>query len=128
MLDKRLQTILLDLLLAVQAQHLLHFQLYRQSVGIPSGLSRYHVAFHGAVSRDHILDDTGQHVSDVRLAVGCRRAVIKRIRLSLFALLDTLLENMVLSPELFCLLFSFNKIHICRNLLIHCSSSLSDSP
>ena len=40
--DERIQTILLDLFFSIQSQKFLYFQLYRQSVGIPSCFSRYH--------------------------------------------------------------------------------------
>ena len=57
--NKRIQTIFLDLFLSVQAKLLFHFQLHRKSVGIPSGLTGNHISLHGAVSGDHVLDDTG---------------------------------------------------------------------
>ena len=118
-LDERLQTILLNLLLAVQSQHLLYFQLNRKTVGIPSSLSRNHVALHRAVSRNHILDNTGQHMSDVRLAVCGRRSVIECIGRSLLTAVDTLLKNLLIFPELLNVLFTFHEIHVCRNFVVH---------
>ena len=109
-LDERLHTIGFDPLLAVQSQHLLYFQLDRKSMGIPAGLTGYHVTLHGTVSRDHVLDDTGQDVTDMGLAVGCRRAVIKGILRAVFSQFDTFFKDHVVSPELFDLLFTFNDV------------------
>ena len=127
-LDERLQTILLDLLLAIQAKHLLYFQLNRKSVGIPACLTRNHAAFHGAVTRDHIFDNTGQYVADMRLAVCGRRAIVEGVGRTLFAGIHTLLENVLIIPELFNFFLSLYKIHICRYFLIHaflCLQSLT---
>ena len=50
--DERIQAVLLDLLLAVQTQHLLDLQLYRKSVGIPAGLSWYLSLIHILINND----------------------------------------------------------------------------
>ena len=117
--DKRVQTVLLDLLLAVQPQCLLDLQLYRKSVGIPAGLSRYHIALHGAVSRNHILDDAGQHMADMGLAVGCRRSVVEGIGLAFLAAVHALLEDMVFIPELFNLFLTTDEIQVGGYFLVH---------
>ena len=80
------------------------------SVGIPSGFTRNHVAFHGAVTRDHILDNTCQHVSDMRFAVGGRRSVIEGVGFTLFAVFHTLFENVIVFPELFNFFFSLDEV------------------
>ena len=110
MLDKWLETVFLDLLLAVQPQHLLHFQFDWKSVGIPSGLSRHVASLHGTVSRDHILDNTGEDMADMRFSVGGWRAVIEGIGFSLFSVIDALLKNLVIFPEFFNFFFSRYKI------------------
>ena len=127
-LDERLKAILLDLLLAIQAKHLLYFQLNRESVGIPACLTRNHAAFHGAVTRDHVFDDTGQYVADMRLAVCGRRAIVEGVGRTLFAGIHTLLEDVLIIPKLFNSFLSLYKIHICRYFLIHaflCLQSLT---
>ena len=81
-------------------------------MGIPAGLSRHHVSFHGAVPRDHVLDDTGQHVADVRLAVGGWRSVIKCVGRTALSLFHTFLENVMVLPELRSLFFPFHEVQI----------------
>ena len=111
--DERLQTVFLDLVLSVQPERFLDLELDRQSVGIPPCLSRNHVSLHRAVARDHVLDDTCEHVSDMRFAVCCRRAVVEDVVRASLALFDTFLEDMVVIPELFNFLLTADKIHIC---------------
>ena len=110
LLDKRLQTVLLDLILSVQAQLLFHFQLDRKSVGIPAGLSWNHISLHGSVSGDHILKYTGLNMADMRFSVGSWRSVIKHIRLASFTHLDALFKNVFICPELFYFFFPFYKL------------------
>ena len=110
--DERIQAVLLDLLLAVQTQHLLDLQLYRKSVGIPAGLSRYHVALHGAVSGDHILDNTGQHMADMGFTIGGRRSVVEGVGLAFLAAVHALLENVIFIPELFNLFLTADEIQV----------------
>ncbi len=117
--DKRIQTVLLDLLLAVQSQKLLHLQFHRQSVGIPPRLAGHHIALHGAVTGDHILDHTGQYMSDMRLAVGRRRAVIECVRLPLLPGIHALSKDVIILPELTDFLLPVYKIEACVYFLIH---------
>ena len=117
--DKRLQAILLDLIFSVQSEGLLYLKLDRQAVGIPSCLSRNHVSLHRAVTRDHVLDDTCEHVSDVRFAICSRRTVVEDVVRASLTLFDTLLKDVVLIPELLDFLFPADKIHICGNFLVH---------
>jgi len=112
-LDEWFKTVFLDLILSVQSEHLLNFQLYRKTMRIPSCLSRNHITFHCAVSRNHILDNTGQNVSDMRLAIGCRRSVIENIIRASFFFIHTLLEDIFVIPEFFNFFFTLNKIHVC---------------
>ena len=119
MLDERLHTVLLDLLLTVETEHLLDFQLYRQSMRIPAGLSRNHLSLHRLVARNHILDNTGQHMTDVWLSVCCRRSVIESICLTFFAVLHALFKNILFFPEFFYFFFVFNNISVGRYLIVH---------
>ena len=117
--NKGLQPVLFYLVLAVQAQLLFHLQLYRQAVGIPAGLAGHHIALHGAVPGDHVLDDTGQHMPDMGLTVGRGGAIVKDIGRPLFAGLNALFKDMLLLPEGLYLLFLLHKVHIGRNALVH---------
>ena len=121
--DERLQTVLLDLLLAVQAEQLLDLDLHGQSVGVPAGLSRDLVALHGAVTRNHVLDDAGQDVADMRLSVGRRRSVVEHIGRTVLAVFDGLFENLLIIPEFLDFLLSPDKVEISRNFLVHVSLS-----
>ena len=83
LLNERLHTVFLDLLFSVQTKLLLYFKFYRKTVGIPSCLTRYHVTLHCTVSGDHVLDNTGQYMTDMRLAVCSWRSVIECVSRSL---------------------------------------------
>ena len=117
-LHERLDAVGFDLILTFDANLLLHFQFHRKSMGIPTGFTRHILAFHGMISRDHVLDHTGQHMPDMRLAVGSRRAVIEGICLSALSLLHALLKNPVLFPEFLRTLFTVNKIQIRLDLIV----------
>ena len=92
-------------------------------MGIPSGFSRNHIALHGTVSWNHILDNAGQYMANVGLSVGSRRSVIKHIRRSLFPALNTFFKDIFIFPKLFDFFLSLYKIHVCRYFLIHDASS-----
>ncbi len=110
--DKWLQAVLLDLFLAVQAQHLLHFQLHRKSVGVPAGFPGNHVSFHGPVSGDHIFDDSGEHMADMGLAVSRRGTVVKHVGGMAFPALDALLKDVFFLPELLDLFFPLHQVQV----------------
>ena len=74
-------TVLLDLILSVKAEELFHLNLNGETVSIPAGFAGDIVALHGAVSRNHILDDARKNVTYVRLAVCCGGTVIKGVNL-----------------------------------------------
>ena len=118
-INKGSQSVLLDLLFSVEAEFLLDFYLHRQTVCVPSRLTGDHLPFHGMIAWNHILDDTRQHMSDMRLAVGCRRAVIKDIALVSFSLFDTLLKDLILIPEFFDVVFTSHEIQVCRYRFVH---------
>ena len=118
-LNERLQTVLLNLLFAVQSQLLLNLQLHRQAVCVPSGLSRHHISLHGPVSGNHILDYTGLHMADMRLAVGSWRSVIKYIRPAALPHLDALFKDVLCFPEFLHFFFPFHKLKVCGDFVIH---------
>ena len=119
LLDERLDAVFLSLRLAVQAEHLLHFQLHRQAVGIPAGLAQHIIAFHRAVARDDVLDRARFHVADVRLAVGGRRPVEERKGGRAFAQLHRFLKDVLVAPEFDDFFLALGEVHVGRNLLIH---------
>ena len=86
---------------------------------IPSGFTRHIFSLHCLKSRDHILDRTRLHMTDMRLAVGGWWSVIERVSLALLALLHTFLEDVIVFPELSYLLFSVHKIQVRVYFVIH---------
>ncbi len=117
--DKRVEAVLLDLLLTVQSQQFLYFQFYGKSVGIPARLTGHHIALHCAVAGNHVLDDTCQYVSDMRFAVRRRRPVIEGVSGTFLAGVHTLLEDIVFLPKSAYFFFSVHKIQVRVNFLIH---------
>ena len=71
--DERLQTIFFDLIFTVQPQSFFLPPALPAVRGYPILLFSHLITFHGAVSGDHIFDNTGQYMADMRLSVGCRR-------------------------------------------------------
>jgi hypothetical protein len=65
-------------------------------VGIPARLARHLIALHGAVARDHILDDAREHVTDVRLTVGGGRAVIEGVSGAALSGFNASFKNLIL--------------------------------
>ena len=118
-LDKRLKTVFFYLLLAVDAEHLFNLKLNGQTVSIPARFTGNHIALHCAVSRNHILDNAGQNMADMGLAVCRGRSVIKSIGGAALSFLNAFLENMVFFPEIKHGFFSGDEIHIRRNLFVH---------
>ena len=60
-------------------QILLHAQLYREAVRIPSGLALHAITLHRFITTEKIFDRTSHHVMDARVAVSRGRAIIKNI-------------------------------------------------
>ena len=110
LLDERLHAVLLDLILAVESERLLHLKLHRQAVRVPSRFSKDALSLHRLVARQHVLDDARQHMTDVRLAVRRRRPIVEREILLACALVNRLLRDVVRFPEVFDLLLALNKI------------------
>ena len=124
--DERLEAILFDLLLAVEAELLFDFDLNGEAVGVPAGLAGNEVVLHGAVPRDHVLDDTGQDVTDVRFTVRGGRAVIEDVGRTA-VLLFGFLKDVRVVPELRDFVFTLHKIEVRGHFLIksHCVLLLS---
>ena len=117
--DKRRDTVVLDLILAVDADLLLDLELDRKTVGIPAGLTRYHRTLHRVESRNHILERARLDMADVRLTIRRRRAIVENVGWITLVLLDGLLEDMILSPELLDLALALYKVHVCINFSKH---------
>ena len=121
------QSVSFNLLFSVKAQKLFHFNFNRKTVGIPARFSRHHIALHCAVSRNHILDNTGENVSDMRFSVCSRRSVIESIGFSFLAVFHTFPENVVVLPEFLYFFFSLYKIKIRTDFLVHNDSFLPNN-
>ena len=119
MLDKRFKTVFFYLFLAVKSEELFNFKLNGQTVGIPTCLARNHIAFHCAVTRNHILDNAGQDVTYMRLAVRGRRAVIKYVWCAFGTAVNTFFKYLFVFPEFFYFLFFLYKIEVRRYFFIH---------
>ncbi len=92
--------VLLDLLLAVDPQTALDFELDGQAVAVPAGLARHAEAAHGLEAREDVLEDARQHVVRARAAVGRGRTLVERVERRVAAQLDALLEDALAAPEL----------------------------
>ena len=86
---------------------------------IPACFTWHIFALHGLESWNHILYGTCLNMSDVRLSVCCRRSIIECVCLSFFSVFHRFSEDIVLSPELLCLLLAFNEVHIGVNFVVH---------
>jgi hypothetical protein len=75
---KGLDAVFLDFGAAVQAEFLLHFDLDRQTVGVPAALALDTVALQGLVATEHVLDGAPQHVVYAGPAVGGRLVLRRR--------------------------------------------------
>ena len=112
LLDERLDAVRLDLLLAVDADLLLDFELDRQAVRIPASLPEDLLALHRSEARQHVLDDARQDMADMRLAVGRRRAIIEREGIAALTLVDCLLCDVVCFPEIADLFLALHEIQV----------------
>ena len=88
-------------------------------MGIPARLTGHIITLHGAVSGHHILDDTGQDVTDMRFAVCGRRSVIKGVGRYLLAVFHTLAEDVIVFPEFFSCFFALYEIHVRIDFVVH---------
>ena len=119
LLDERLDAVLFYLLLAVDAELLLHLQLHGQSVGVPTRFPADVEPFHGLVSRNDVLHDAREDMPYVRLSVRSGRTVIKIETLVTFVLFDAFFEYLVLFPEREDFLLALNEIQRSVNGFVH---------
>ena len=122
--DERLDAVIFNVLFVVEPESLFHFQLDGQAVGIPARLAQDVATLHGLVTGDDVLDDAGEDVPDVRLAVRRRGTVIKGKLLAPFALFHTLFKDAVFVPELHRFLFPSRKIHGRIHFFVHIAPPL----
>ena len=73
-------------------------------------------------SENHILNDTGLHMSDMRLAVCSRRPVIEHINGMSLILSNALVEDVIVLPELRRFLLALNEIQVGVYLVVHNTS------
>ena len=119
LLDEGLDTVGLDLRLAVQTQLLFHFQLHRKTVGVPPGLAQHILALHGLETRDQILDGAGLDMADMGTAVGGRRAVKERKAFRAVPAVEALFNDALFLPQAERFFFALHKLHVRWNLAIH---------
>ena len=88
-----------DVLLG-DSQFLLYSQLDGQTVGVPSGLALHHIALHGLVAAEEVLDGPRHHVVNSGKSVGRRWALIEYERIISLSGGDALMKNVILLPEM----------------------------
>ena len=125
LLNERFYAVFFYFRLTVDAEHFFHFQFNRQSVSIPPRFSQNVIALHCLVARNDVLHNARQDMSDMRFAVGRRRAVVKTEFGMSFVLFDAFLEDVVFFPKLQNLFFSFHEIEARVDFFIHNCSSVS---
>ena len=93
-----LNAVLLDVLLAVHSQLLLHLNLNRQSVGIPSGLSLNLESLHRLVPVNGVLQGSRHNVVNTWLAVCCRWSFEKDEAWAIFSFLYAAVQKINIFP------------------------------
>ena len=119
LLDEGFDAVSFDLGLAVQTEDLFDLQLNRQAMGIPAGLAQHVLALHGLEARNQVLDGAGLDMADVGTAVRRGRAIKESEALSAVTMVEALLDDVVLLPELQHRFFAFHKVHVRRYFAIH---------
>ncbi len=122
-----LDAVLLDLVLAMDAEFLADLDFDRQAVRVPAGLPLAVVAAHGAIARKQVLDRTCQAVAGVGQPIGGGRAFVKDKRLAAAAAFKRLFVNAVLVPEGEHVALGGGKVEFGRYFLEH-SRLLLDPP
>ena len=110
LLDKGLDAVLFNILLAVHAEQFFDLQLDGQAVRIPARLAQDVAALHRLVARDDVLHHAREDMPDVRLAVRRRGTVVEGKFFAPFALLHALFEHAVFVPEVDDFLFAFDEV------------------
>ncbi len=104
--------VLLDLLLALDPELVLHGDLDRQAVAVPAALALGVEAAHRLVAREDVLEDARQHVVRTGAAVGGRRPLVEDIRRRALAAAHRLPVDVALAPALEDLLLEGGKRHV----------------
>ena len=77
-----------------------------KTVRVPSGLTRHTIyPFIVLVTRNHILDNTGQHMTNMRFSVRSWRSIVKHICWCPFAKFNTICGKYLCLSKTFLLLF-----------------------
>ena len=98
--DEAFDAVVLDGLLAVDAEFLFDFYLYREPVRVPSRLARNVSARHGPVAQEDVLEHAREHVAVVRQPVCSGGTLVEDEALGSLAELQALVEDLLLVPEL----------------------------
>ena len=96
---ERLDPVVLDRLAAADAELLFDLDLDRETVGVPAGAPGYVVTAHRPVAQEHILHDSGEHVTGVGHAIRRWWALVEDEGLFRLAAFQGLLENASVFPE-----------------------------
>ena len=89
-----------DLLLIVETELLLDGDLDRQAVRVPAASARDVKPVHDLVTREHVLESARLHMVDAGFAIGSRRTFEKDEFRRTFALVNCLLKDLAVLPEL----------------------------
>jgi hypothetical protein len=117
--DKRLDSVFFDFLFAVNAELFFDFKFDGQTVSVPARFAQDVISLHGFVTRDNVLHDTGENVTDVRFSVCGRWSVIKTKFGIAFVFLYALFENVLFFPKSENFFFAVDEIQICFNGFVH---------
>ncbi len=94
-----INTELLDFGNASETEFVLHERFNRKSVAVPTETAGNLLALHGPVTRNDILDGTGEQVTVVRKARCKRRTIVEGVRFGFRTAVKGLLEAFVLVPQ-----------------------------
>ncbi|MPM31283.1 hypothetical protein SDC9_77838 [bioreactor metagenome] len=115
---ERLDAVLLDLRLAVDAEFLLDGQLDGQAVAVPAGLALDVVALHGPEPREDVLEDARLDVMRAGHAVGGRRALEEGPALPAPGALLGAGEHVVRGPEVEDAVFGRGQVDLRRDRVV----------
>ena len=118
-LVERFDAVPLDVLLAVEFQRLLDFDLDRQPVGVPATFAFGVESAHGLVAGKEILHRAGQHMMDAGKAVGRGRAFVEDEKGPTLPLFDASGEDVLLFPEAAHVLFHLGEVGARGDFLEH---------
>jgi hypothetical protein len=112
-------SIFFNLILAGKPERVLHLQFNRQTMCIPSCLSRHMMTLHRLIPADSILVETSYHMMDSRAAISCGWTFIENIMRSLFSYHNALVKDTPLLPELKDIFFQSNEVDLAVHLSKH---------